>query len=189
MNQLNNSYNRKEVSALWLIYLSYLILTFNHENILKFTGSDGKKFRGDIFDDVNHMNETMIDNWNRLVKPEDKIYHLGDVYFGNQQEAEKILSRLNGKKRLIVGNHDTIYGKGNVLQKHFQKIYMWRLFKEFNMCLTHVPIHESSFRKVEYNCHGHIHQRESPTKQHICICVEHTNYTPVNIEEVIKKYG
>lgn len=135
------------------------------------------------------MNEIMIDNWNKLVKPEDKIYHLGDVYFGSQQSAEGILSRLNGKKRLVVGNHDTIYGKENILQKYFQKLYMWRLFKEHNMCLTHVPIHESSFRKVSYNVHGHIHEKPSPTKQHICVCVEHTNYTPVNIEEIIKRYG
>jgi len=160
---------------------------FNHENILKSVGEDKKPFR--VFKDLDHMNETMIDNWNKVVSPQDKIYHLGDVYFGNQQKADLILSRLNGKKRLVVGNHDTIYGKGNVLQKHFQKIYMWRLFKEFNMCLTHVPIHESSFRKVEYNVHGHIHEKKSPTKQHICVCVEKTNYTPVNIEDVIKKYG
>lgn len=159
---------------------------FNHENILNFTDGDGNKVR--TFHDVHHMNEIMINNWNKIVHPGDKIYHLGDVYFGNQQRADEILSRLNGKKRLIVGNHDTIYGKGNILQKHFEKIYMWRNFKEYNMVLTHVPIHESSFRKVEYNVHGHIHQQKSPTAQHICVCVEHTDYTPVHIEEVIKRY-
>jgi calcineurin-like phosphoesterase family protein len=162
---------------------------FNHVNILGFGDTQGKKFRGDIFADVDHMNETMINNWNKLVSPQDKIYHLGDVYFGSQQGAENILSRLNGKKRLIVGNHDTIYGKGNPLQKHFQKIYMWRLFKEFNMVLTHVPIHESSFRKVDFNVHGHIHEKKSPTEQHINVSVEAVGYTPVHIEEVIKAYG
>lgn len=159
---------------------------FNHENILKFEGSDGKKFRGDLFSDVNYMNEFMIDRWNSVVKDGDKVYHLGDVFMRDNQTAEKILSRLNGKKRLIVGNHDCIYGKGNVLQKYFEKIYMWRLFKEFNMCLTHVPIHESSFRKVEYNVHGHIHEKQSPTKQHVCVCVEHIHYTPIHIEEILK---
>ena len=162
---------------------------FSHENILKFTDKDGKKFRGDLFKDVDHMNETIIQNWNSVVKPEDKIYHLGDVYFGSQQKADGILSRLNGKKRLIVGNHDCIYGKGNVLQKYFQKIYMWRLFKEFDMCLTHVPIHEDNFRKVNWNVHGHIHQNDSSKGPYINICVEKTNYTPVNIEDIIRKYG
>ena len=160
---------------------------FNHENILNFVDKDGNKIRS--FHDVHHMNEIMIQNWNKLIRPQDKVYHLGDVYFGSQQSAEHVLSRLNGKKRLIVGNHDTIYGKGNILQKYFQKIYMWRLFKEFNMCLTHVPIHNSSFRKVEYNVHGHIHQQKSPTDQHVCVCVEHTDYAPVPIEEVLKRYA
>lgn len=171
------------MSNIWVVSDTH----FNHANILEFTGEDGKCFRK--FKDLDHMNETMIENWNRVVKPQDKVYHLGDVYFGNQQDAEKILSRLNGKKRLIVGNHDVIYGKGNVLQKHFQKLHMWRLFKEFNMLLSHVPIHETSFRKVEYNVHGHIHEKNSPSKQHINICVEKTGYTPVNIEDVIRKFS
>lgn len=173
------------MSNIWVISDTH----FNHSNILKFKDKDDKYFRGDLFKDINHMNETIINNWNSVIKPQDKVYHLGDVYFGNQQEAEKILSRLNGKKRLIVGNHDTIYGKGNVLQKYFQKIYMWRLFKEFDMCLTHVPINEDNFRKVNWNVHGHVHQNDSPKGPYINVCVEKTNYAPVHIEEVIKKYG
>ena len=161
----------------------------NHANILGFKDKNGKLFRGDLFKDVDHMNNVIIDNWNSVVKPEDKIYHLGDVYMGNQQKADELLSRLNGKKRLIVGNHDTIYGKGNVLHKHFQKIYMWRLFKEFNMVLTHVPIHRDSFRKVEYNTHGHIHEKDSYGKEYINVSVEKTDYTPVEITEVIKRHG
>ena len=171
------------VKDIWVISDTH----FNHENILKFTDSDGKKFRGDFFRDVHHMNEFMIDRWNSVIKEGDKVYHLGDVFMRDSQTAETILSRLNGKKRLIIGNHDCIYGKGNVLQKYFEKIYMWRLFKEFNICLTHVPIHESSFRKVEYNVHGHIHEKQPPTKQHICVCVEHINYTPIHIEEIVRK--
>lgn len=160
---------------------------FNHKNILRFTDDNGDLIRGNTFDDVNQMNEVMIDNWNKVVTPQDKVYHLGDVYFGPQQEAQKILARLNGKKRLILGNHDN--GKDTVLLKAFQKIYVWRLFKEFNMLLTHVPIHKDSFRKVDYNVHGHIHQRDPYGPEYINVSVERTNYTPVPIEEVIKKYS
>jgi calcineurin-like phosphoesterase family protein len=174
-----------EVSNIWVTSDHH----FNHANILKFKDKDGKKFRGDLFKDVAEMNEKMIHNWNSVIKPEDKVYHLGDVYFGNQQEADTILSRLMGKKRLIVGNHDCLYGKGNVLHKHFKKIYMWRLFKEHNMLLSHVPIHKESFRKVDYNVHGHIHQNDPYGPEYINVCVERTNYTPVHVEEVIKKYG
>lgn len=154
---------------------------FNHSNILKFLGNDGTPFRK--FDSVNDMNECMIYNWNSVVSPEDKVYHLGDVYFGSQQEADSILSRLNGSKRLVLGNHDN--GKDSVLQKHFKKITMWRLFKEYNMLLSHVPIHRDSFRKVEYNVHGHIHEKNSYSKEYINVSVEKTNYTPINIEKIL----
>lgn len=158
---------------------------FNHQNILGFVDKDGKKFRGDRFKDVDEMNETMIENWNKVVTDQDKVYHLGDVYFGSQKDAKNILRRLKGKKRLIVGNHDCIYGDGNPLQEFFQKIYLWRIFKEFDMLLSHVPIHRESFRKVGYNVHGHIHEKESYGPEYVNVCVEKMNYTPVNIEEIL----
>lgn len=153
---------------------------FNHANILNFKD----KFRNPTreFDSVQQMNEIMIQNWNKVVKPGDKVYHLGDVFFGDKEWFKKNWPRLNGKKRLVVGNHDDVkfLSSGNF----FEKVYMWRIFKEFDIVLTHVPIHESSFRKVSRNVHGHIHQQQSPTPQHTCVCVEHTNYTPIHIEEI-----
>ena len=155
---------------------------FGHANMLKFTDEKGDPVRK--FKDVTEMNEIMINNWNNTVSPEDIVYHLGDVYFGSQQSADRTLSRLNGRKRLVLGNHDK--GKDTVLLKHFQKISLWRIFKEFNLILSHIPLHPDSFRAVEYNAHGHIHQKTSPSKFHKNVCVEKTSYTPINIEDIIK---
>lgn len=52
------------------------------------------------------MDRTIIANWNATVKPEDTIYHLGDVAFTSPDRAKHILSCLNGYKILILGNHD-----------------------------------------------------------------------------------
>lgn len=158
---------------------------FLHSNILGFAGKDGKLIRGEDFLDVNHMNEVMIDNWNRVVKPGDKVYHLGDVFMGDKDKFKKLWPRLNGSKRLIVGNHDDI--KFLSSGGFFQKVTMWRIFKEHNMVLTHVPIHNNSFRAVDFNVHGHIHEKPSPTERHHCVCVEQTNYTPVHIETLRDK--
>ena len=153
---------------------------FGHSNILKFTDSNtGNKVRPE-FSCVEEMNEVMVDRWNSIVRDEDIVYHLGDVYFG---DGHKVLSRLKGRKRLILGNHDN--GKASYLQNYFQKILMWRMFPDFNCVLTHVPIHESGMYSVTYNLHGHIHQNASPTDRHINCSVEVQNYTPRCIEELI----
>lgn len=155
---------------------------FNHANILNFEDSNSKKFRGDLFDDVNHMNEVMIENWNKIVKSGDKVYHLGDVFFGPKEDFQKMWPRLNGQKRLVVGNHDDI--KYLSSGGFFAKVEMWRIFKDFGLILTHVPIHVDNFRHAELNVHGHIHQNPSPSGPYKCVCVEQTDYTPVNIEDL-----
>ena len=48
----------------------------------------------------------LIDLWNSEVGKHDFVYHLGDFCLGNRERTEWILSRLNGKKYFIRGNHD-----------------------------------------------------------------------------------
>lgn len=166
---------------------------FNHDRVLIFSDKTGKLIRSG-FKDVDHMNETIIDNWNKVVSPQDKIYHLGDVSFKNPDAMDKVLSRLNGKKRLIMGNHDTMDIKHYA--KHFQKIGSWRQFKDmpkpFIAC--HYPLHDDSLhgRNVVYNVHGHIHERvvmrqNVPDNRYINVCVEKTGYAPVHIDDLMKR--
>lgn len=159
---------------------------FNHKNILNFTDDEGKKVRP--FDSVEEMNEVLIQRWNEVVKPGDKIYHLGDVFFGHIDWVVDNWHRLNGKKRLIVGNHDDI---PNIVKRGmFEKVDMWRVFTEFNLLLTHVPVHESTLNEGRFkgrptiNVHGHIHSNPSPSPLHRCVCVEQTDYRPIHIEEL-----
>lgn len=154
---------------------------FNHKNILGFKDDLGNPVRS--FSSVGHMNEIMINNWNSVVKQGDKVYHLGDVFFGSKDEFKKLWPRLNGSKRLVIGNHDDVsfLSQGGF----FQKVMLWRIFKDFGLTLTHVPLREDQFRSdTTKNIHGHIHQRPSPKGPYQCVCVEHTNYTPIHIEEL-----
>ena len=161
---------------------------FGHENILKFKDNSGKVIRD--FSDVTEMNEIMIQRWNSVVSPQDKIYHLGDVFFGSEDSANDILKALNGHKRLILGNHDN--GKNKVLHMNFEKISMWRNFGKEGLLLTHVPVHPSTLIENRFtgkqmiNVHGHIHQNKSPEGPYKCVCVDHPgiNYYPINIEEL-----
>lgn len=167
------------MSDIWVISDTH----FNHTNILNFKDPQGNPVRD--FKDVDHMNQTMVDNWNRVVKPGDKVYHLGDVFFGSKDDFKKLWPRLNGKKRLIVGNHDDI--KFLSSGGFFSKVYMWRVFSEFGLILTHTPQHQSALtgkRATLLNVHGHIHKNPSPEGPYKCVCVEQVDYTPVNIEDL-----
>ena len=153
---------------------------FGHANILKFTdNTSGLRIRPQ-FSTVEEMDEFMVERWNSVVNDGDIVYHLGDVYF---EHGHRVLPRLKGRKRLILGNHDN--GKASYIQANFQKVLMWRMFPEFNCVLTHVPIHESGMTKVQYNLHGHIHQNASPGLRYINCSVEVQDYTPRAIEELV----
>ena len=71
---------------------------FYHSNIIGFCKRP--------FKNVEDMNETLIENWNRVVGQDDIVFHLGDFCRGGSHEWTKILNRLNGKIYLILGNHD-----------------------------------------------------------------------------------
>lgn len=171
---------------------------FFHKSILTFVDStSGKLVRGDRFDDVDTMNEHMLEQWNSVVKPGDIVYHLGDVFVGAKEDFEKFWPKLNGRKRLTVGNHDNI--KYLSSGGFFQKVQMWRMFPEFGLLLSHVPLHLNSLyrwpskddpvaahREIELmtNIHGHIHQNPSPEGPYRNVSVEAIDYTPVHIEEL-----
>jgi calcineurin-like phosphoesterase family protein len=167
---------------------------FNHANILNFTDSNtGLKVRPQ-FDTVDQMNEYMMDMWNETVAPGDTIYHLGDVVYGDdsQEWMKKNWNKLNGSKRLIVGNHDDI--KFLSPGGFFKKVYMWRMFPEHRLLLSHVPLHSSSLERGApgqginmLNVHGHIHQNSSPEGPYYNVSVENIAYTPVNIEDLAEK--
>lgn len=160
------------MADLWFISDTH----FGHANFLTFTKEDGHAVRP--FSSVGEMDELMVQNWNERVRPGDKVYHLGDVCFGDTA----ILARLHGSKRLVLGNHDDI--KNAKLYAAFKKIQLWRLFKEHGFICSHIPLREDQMRKVAFNVHGHIHEKPSPTPNHICICVEQTNYAPVHLDEI-----
>jgi calcineurin-like phosphoesterase family protein len=176
------------MSDIWVISDTH----FNHANILNFTDSTtGKLVRGDRFSSAKEMDEFMVEKWNSCVKPGDKVYHLGDVMFGDKEYFQKLWPKLHGQKRLIVGNHDDI--KYLSSGGFFSKVHMWRMFPEFGLMLSHVPLHESSLRRgppndpdvqVLLNVHGHIHQNASPAGPYRNVSVEAIDYTPVNIEEL-----
>lgn len=160
---------------------------FSHENICKFTRHDGTKLRH--WNDVNEMDEQLILNWNSVVKKDDKVYVLGDVTFKNKH-LDAIMPRLNGRKCLVMGNHDIC--KVSQYMKYFYDLRAYDQVDRF--IVSHVPIHSESIGKFKGNIHGHLHYRSvmlnenEIDKRYLCVSVEHTNYTPISREDMLARF-
>ncbi len=161
------------MSDIWFISDTH----FFHDNIIQYCGRP--------FANSELMNECLIENWNSVVKPQDKVYHLGDVGMCcKDSELHAVLRQLNGHKRLIVGNHDNL--KAPSLQNNFEKIQLWNGFYSEGIGFTtsHIPLPLEHLRDGTFCVHGHIHNNEISDPHYINVCVEHTGYTPIHIDVI-----
>lgn len=157
---------------------------FHHANILNFKDDNGNLIRPG-FANAEEMNEYMIEKWNSVVKPEDKVYHLGDVVMKTGAWAFEIINRLNGNIVLIKGNHDR--ARLNIYANHFKDVRSEIHMKtgEGDMVVfTHRPIRLSGMDSYAFNVHGHIHQNIIDDYRYINMSVEAIDYTPVNWNEL-----
>lgn len=158
---------------------------FGHENIIKYCDRP--------FTTVKEMNEKIIKNWNSVVKRDDIVYFLGDFCFGDVN-PEKMLKKLNGKKRMILGNHDRI--KGGVLTSldfwksvGFEIVYDRPVVYNDYFILSHFPINGSGKNYPFLNIHGHIHNSVLTNGNYFNVCVEEINYTPISIDKIRESCG
>lgn len=180
------------MSDIWLISDTH----FFHDNVLKFTDDNGNIVRGSRFGTMEEMNDCIVENWNRVVKDNDRVFHLGDVNFGSKEQFVPLWQRLRGRKSLILGNHDdaAFFLKHNLVET----VQVFRMLSEFGVALTHVPVHPGCLFQFPnkdgtngvtepipvLNAHGHLHHKPSPEGRYRSVCVEQIDYTPINIEEL-----
>lgn len=153
---------------------------FGHEKTCTvFKNEDGSPLRP--FANAAEMDEAMVERWNAVVKPEDKVYHLGDVVIN--KKFLNVVSRLNGHKRLIRGNHD-IMKTQQYVDVGFKEIYGVRVVVD-NFILSHIPLHPDCVNpRFRINVHGHLHGNVLDDPRYISVCVEQINYTPISLEDL-----
>ncbi len=134
---------------------------FYHDNL-----NDRMDRRG--FESGEAMNEYMICQWNSRVRPKDEVVILGDFCISPKgEDANAILSRLNGRKYLVVGNHDKYLNSKDFDPKHFQWITPYREMKDNKrkVILSHYPImcYNGQYRRDSegnprtWMLYGHVH--------------------------------
>lgn len=167
---------------------------FGHSNILKFTRDDGSPLRP--FATIEEHDEAIVENWNKVVRPQDKVYHLGDCVINRR--CLPILARLNGHKRLVRGNHDIFTTKD--FMQYFEEIYGVRVLPKLGIILSHIPIHPESLSRWKANIHGHLHHHkvkqtvskglthlEIDDPRYINVSCEQINYTPIAFDQIFDR--
>jgi len=158
---------------------------FGHANIIKHCNRP--------FADVDEMNEALIMNWNNKVTNQDIVYICGDLMFRSVTAPEMFLSRLKGKKHLIIGNHDKSWMPKVDLSRHFESVDNLKIIavSEGKITLCHYPM--MSFGS-HYHIFGHIHNNKSDTYWSLLrsmdnamnASVEINNYEPVTFAELVR---
>ena len=159
----------------------YLIadLHLNHRNIIRYCDRP--------FTSVEEMNETLITNWNKIVRRDDVVFVVGDLAFCRKgDKISQWTNQLNGHIILIVGNHD----RGNLDSVlHMDKCIL--TYKGRELLLVHDPHTVNGWEG--FVVHGHVHNNDlvnfpfmNRERKTINVGVELINYTPVSIDFLIE---
>jgi calcineurin-like phosphoesterase family protein len=137
------------------------------------------------FATVSEMNKALIDNWNKVVRKEDKVIMNGDFALSGKDKIIEIGQQLNGRKTLILGNHDgaslkTYYDAG------FEMVSKYPIVVEEFFIVSHMPqyIQENG---VYVNIFAHVHNNlafKDVSARSFCTSAERINYTPILFEDI-----
>ena len=149
------------------------------------------------FKTVEEMNEAIIERWNKIVKPDDIVYHLGDVFLNNDLIGLECMKCLNDQIFMIWGNHDTNNRK-DMLARECHILGGWYAYQikigKLNFYLSHYPTITSNYDEKYFsqhiiNLHGHTHQQKNflyPNNPFIYhVGVDSHDCAPVHIDEII----
>lgn len=146
---------------------------FGHDNIIKYCNRP--------FINSENMNEILIKNWNSVVSPNDTTFVLGDF---SVKASKNYLSQLNGKKVLVLGNHD----KKPKLEDGWEKIHQIYEYKHNGkyVIMNHYPmISWNGSSHGSYHLYGHMHGTCSiKIKNSLDVGVDSHNYYPISLDNV-----
>jgi calcineurin-like phosphoesterase family protein len=169
---------------------------FEHDNIRRYCNRP--------FSSVEEMNEELVRRHNVLVKPEDVVIDVGDFSL-DTRVVQPFLKRLNGRRILIAGNHDSCHPCHRRFEK-WNRIYREWGFIEVLLAMElkigdqivrieHFPYsgdHTETERYTEFRpkddgrwlLHGHIHEIRLKEGRQINVGVDQWAYAPVSFEEI-----
>lgn len=156
-------------------------------------------FRPRGFETIQEHDETIIKNWNSIIKPEDEVYILGDLMLNDNKHGIECLKHLNGIKSFIKGNHDTntrvkLYMDEQEANIAYCGEAMTLKYRGYHFYMSHYPtltgnLDDSGLKHMTLNLFGHTHQKENfyedrPYMYHVG--VDSHNCYPVSLDQIIE---
>jgi calcineurin-like phosphoesterase family protein len=159
------------------------------------------------FPTVPHHDLALIDRHNEVVRPDDVVYFLGDLSAGGTMATREALNKvryMNGRKRLIAGNHDPVHPMNRDAHKWFPEyLEVFESVAPFGrasingtkVLLSHFPyeVDRDEPRYLQYRLrdegaillHGHLHSIEKVTSpREIHVGLDAWDYTPVEVSRI-----
>lgn len=156
-------------------------LHFGHVNVIKYSNRP--------FSDVDEMNKELIKKWNNVVSKDDLVYVLGDfTLFHRLDKIKEYTQALNGRKILIMGNHDTRKPK-DYIEAGFIQATKKPIMVEPGVILMHEPFSDDKLIAKNYiYFFGHVHTKTCfmdnlPNCK--CVCAERLDYKPINFDQAL----
>lgn len=134
------------------------------------------------FDSVEEHDAAVFDNWAATVGKDDSVWVLGDLTLGHPAWVQPMLSKLPGRKHLILGNHDRGHPVfrnshnqlGHYTAFHSVQLAARRRIGDTSVLLSHLPYsgdHTAEDRHPQWrlpDCgewllHGHTHSPDKYT--------------------------
>lgn len=156
------------------------------------------KSRG--FDNVFDMNEAIISNFHEIVKSDDDLYLLGDLFLGDLNSGLKLVHQLPGRIHLIWGNHDTRERQKSLMASYnvVDVIgYAGMLkYNKYHFYMSHYPTLTANFNDYQkplkqtiLSLSGHTHSKErfDPCGSYN-VAVDAHNCYPISLDEIIKDF-
>ena len=145
------------------------------------------------------MNEDLIARHNRLVQPNDLVYHLGDFAFAESRDVAKFISRMNGNFRFIWGNHDAGLKELKFNLSHYPDLkdrvkFLGDLAEDniegHKIILCHYAMlrwNNSHFGSYHLFGHSHNTLPDDPNSLSFDVGVDCNNYEPFSLEQVVAR--
>jgi len=126
-----------------------------------------------------------------------RLYIVGDLFFRNADPTAEYLQRLNGKKYLLIGNHDKDWMKKTDIPRYFESVGRMMEISDgaHKITLCHYPMMTwNGIARSAYMIHGHIHNNTDVDyfslirnmSNLLNAGVEVNGYRPVSFNELVK---